>query len=61
MDRRIKTKVITTIVCMVLSLIALYAFCFVLEVTMAWRIFLILLAVSWIASGITNLYTYFKR
>lgn len=61
MDRRIKTKVITTIVCMVLSLIALYAFCFVLEVTMEWRIFLILLAVSWIASGITNLYTYFKR
>ena len=61
MDRRIKTKVITTIVCMVLSLIALYTFCFVLDVSFGWRIFLILLAASWITSGIINLYTHFKK
>lgn len=61
MDKRTKTKVITTVVCMVISLIALYAFCFVLDVSLGWRIFLILLAISWIISGMFNLYTYFKK
>ena len=32
MKTRNKVKLITTIICMVLSLIALYAFCFVVEV-----------------------------
>lgn len=61
MDKRTKTKVITTVVCMVISLIALYAFCFVLDVSLGWRIFLILLAITWITSGMFNLYTYFKK
>ena len=61
MDRRTKTKAITTVVCLILSLVALYTFCFVLDVSIGWRIFLILLASSWITSGIINLYTYFKK
>lgn len=61
MDKRTITKAITTIACMIISLIALYAFCFVLDVSIGWRIILILLALSWITSGIFNLYTYFKK
>lgn len=61
MDKRTKTKAITTVVCMLISLIAFYAFCFVLDVSTGWRIFLVLLAISWIISGMFNLYTYFKK
>ena len=61
MDKRVKTNVITTVVCLILSLIALYIFGFVLDITTGWRIFLILLSLSWIISGIVNLYTYFKK
>lgn len=61
MDRRTNAKAITTVVCLIVSVIALYTFWFVLDVSMGWRIFLILLAASWITSGIINLYTYFKK
>ncbi len=61
MDKRTKAKAITTVICMIASLIALYVFCVVLDVSIGWRLFLILLALSWITSGILNLYTYFKR
>lgn len=61
MDKRTKTKAITTVICMIASLIAFYEFCFVLDVSMGWRIILILLALSWITSGIFNLHTYFKK
>ena len=61
MDKRTKTKVITTVVCLIVSIVALYIFGFVLDISMGWRIFLILLAISWIVSGIINLYTYFKK
>ena len=61
MNRRTKTKAITTIVCIIVSLIAFYAFCFVLDVSIGWRIFLVLQAISWIISGMFNLYTYFKK
>ena len=61
MDKRTKAKVITTVVCMVLSIIALCIFGFVLDITAGCRIFLVLLAISWIASGLINLYTCFKK
>lgn len=61
MNRRTKTKATTTMVCIIVSLIAFYAFCFVLDVSIGWRIFLVLLAISWIISGMFNLYTYFKK
>ena len=50
-----KTKLITTIVCMALSLIALYAFCFVIEVAPVWRVILIIIALGWIVSGVLDL------
>ena len=61
MDKSVMVKTITTVICLILSLVALYVFGFVLDVSIGWRIFLILLAASWIASGIINLYTYFKK
>lgn len=61
MDKRTKMKVITTVVCLIISMIALYIFGFILDVSNGWRIVLILLAASWIISGIINLFTYFKK
>ena len=59
MKTRNKVKLITTIICMVLSLIALYAFCFVVEVAPVWVI-LIIIALGWVASGVYNLNEYRK-
>ena len=61
MDKRTKTKTVTTVVCLILSILALYAFCFLVNVSPGWRITLILLALSWIISGILNLHSYFKK
>lgn len=61
MDRRTKTKAITTVICMILSLFALYAFLFTLDVSVGLRVFLVILALSWIVSGIMNLRSYFKK
>lgn len=55
MDRRTKTKRITTVVCLAISVIALYAFLFVVDVSRGWRIVLVIIAISWILTGISNL------
>lgn len=55
MDRRTKTKVITNLVCLGISIIALYSFLFVAEVSGGWRIFLVILGISWMLSAILNL------
>ena len=55
-----KVKLITTAVCMALSLIALYAFCFVVDVKLGWRIALIVISLGWIVSGTLNLIEYRK-
>lgn len=60
MDRRTKTKRITTIVCLVISVLALYTFLFVVEVSKGWRIVLVIIGISWILSGILNLRDYWK-
>lgn len=60
MKTRNKVKLITTIICMVLSLIALYEFCFVVEVAPVWRVILIIIALGWVASGVYNLNEYRK-
>ena len=60
MKTRNKVKLITTIICMVLSLIALYAFCFVVAVAPVWRVILIIIALGWVASGVDNLNEYRK-
>ena len=57
MKTRNKVKLI---ICMVLSLIALYAFCFVVEVAPVWRVILIIIALGWVASGVYNLNEYRK-
>lgn len=59
MDKRTKTKVITTIVCLAISVFALYEFVFVVNVSIGWRITLIVIAIFWIISGILNLIEYF--
>lgn len=59
--KKSKVRLITTIVCMILALVALYAFCFVIDVSIGWRIALIIISASWIVSGIMNLFEYFQK
>lgn len=61
MDKRTKVKAITTIICSILSVFALYTFIFVADVSKGWRIVLIIIAISWIISGISNLVKYFGK
>lgn len=59
MDKRTKVKAITTLFCLIFSVFALYTFLFVVDVSTGWRIVLIVIAISWILSGILNLIEYF--
>lgn len=61
MDKRTKVKAITTIICLILSVFALYTFIFAADVSKGWRIVLIIIAISWIISGISNLVEYFGK
>lgn len=61
MKKSVKVKAITTVVCLIFSIAALYTFIFTLDVSNGWRIFLIFLAVSWIISGILNLCGFFRK
>ncbi len=61
MDRRTKTKVVITIICLLLSIFALYTFIFVAEVSSGWRIALVVIAIFWIISGMSNLIEYFGK
>ncbi len=58
MDKRTKIKAIISIICIVLSIFALYSFIFVAEVSRGWRVALIFIAIFWIISGISNLFQY---
>ncbi len=61
MDKRTKTKAIISIICIVLSIFSLYSFIFVAEVSRGWRVVLIVIAIFWIISGISNLFQYFGK
>lgn len=61
MDNRTKIKTITTIICLIISVFALYTFIFVVDVSKGWRIVLIVIAISWIISGVSNLIEYFGK
>ena len=61
MDRRTKVKTITTIFCLLISIFALYTFIFVIDVSRGLQIILILMAIFWIISGISNLIEYFGK
>ena len=55
MDKRTKILILTNILCLIFSLISLYGFIFVIEVSKGWRLFLVVLAIGWIVSAISNL------
>lgn len=61
MDKRMKIKTIINIVCLMISIIALYAFVTLIDVSVGWRIVLIVMAIGWIVSAISNLIGYFKH
>ena len=61
MDKHIKIKVMTTIICLILSIFALYTFVFVAEVSKGRRMILVIIAIFWIISGISNLVEYFGK
>ncbi len=61
MDKHTKVKVVTTIICVIISIFALYTFLFVAEVSKGWRIALIITAIFWIVSGISNLVEYLGK
>lgn len=58
MDKRTKVKLITTVICLLVSVFALYIFLFVADVSKGWRIALIVIAIFWILSGLFNLMEY---
>ena len=58
MDKRTKVKLITTIICLIVSAFALYAFLFIADISRGWRIVLIIIAIFWILSGLSNLVEY---
>lgn len=61
LDRRTKVKTITTIICMIISIFALYTFIFIVDVSKEWRITLVIIAIFWIISGIMNLIEFFEK
>ena len=58
MDKRTKVKLITTVICLLFSVFALYTFIFVADVPRGWRIMLIIIAIFWVLSGLSNLMEY---
>ena len=60
-DKRTRIKLIISIVCLIISIAALYAFVAIVDVSTGWRIALIVIAIGWIASGISNLIECFKQ
>lgn len=61
MDKRTRIKVIVSTVCLIISTAALYAFAAIVDVSGGWRIALIMIAIGWIASGVSNLIECFKQ
>lgn len=61
MDKHIKAKAVMNIICLIVSIFALYTFIFVAEISIGWRIALIATVIFWIISGISNLIEYFWK
>lgn len=61
MDKRVKLKMVTTIICLVISIFALYTFIFVANVSIGWRTTLIIIALFWIISSLFNLIEFFGK
>lgn len=60
MDKRTKVKTAVNIVCLLISVIALYVFAAVIDVSVGWRFALIVIAIGWIVSAVSNLIECFK-
>lgn len=61
MNKHTKTKIITTAICLIISLFALYTFAFIAEISKRGRTVLIVIAICWILSGISNLIGYIRN
>lgn len=61
MNKHTKIKMIMTVICLIISLFALYTFAFIAEISKWWRIVLIVIAIFWILSGISNLIGYIRK
>lgn len=61
MDRRTKVKLMTTVICLSLSIFALFTFWFSAALSLGWQIVLTIVALFWIISGISNLAEIFRR
>lgn len=54
-------KKVLNVILLLASLFALYTFVFVIEIKMIWRIILIVIAIVWLISSISNLLDNSKR
>lgn len=61
MNKHTKIKMITTVICLIISLFALYTFAFIAEISKGERTVLIVIAIFWILSGISNLIGYIRN
>lgn len=61
MNKRTKVKTAVNIICLMISIIALYAFSAVIDVSVGWRIALIVIAIGWIVSAVSNLIECLKQ
>ena len=61
MEKRTKIKVITTIICLLFSLFALYTFLFVANISIGWRIALIVIAIVPMLILFPLIQKYFKK
>lgn len=55
MDRRTKAKVFITVFSLVFSLFALFTFLFAAELSVAWRVVLLVIAAFWLITCVSNL------
>ena len=61
MDKRTKIKTAVNAACLLISITALYAFASVIDVSLGWRITLIVIAIGWTVSAVSNLIDCLKQ
>ena len=61
LDKRTIIKAIVSTVCLIISIVALYVFVAVVDVSSGWQIVLALIAIGWIVSGILSLMECFRK
>ena len=61
MPKHMKGNVIASVICLLLSVFALFVFIFVADVSLGWKAILIITALVWIISAISNLMNHTGR